>query len=235
MKCYAGPLFVHLATAVAMLSFSAYYHLFMCENQERCVFLRCFDYAGIAGMICGSCTPAFYYGFMCDENRFWRYFYMGQVWIFCLAATYLTLRHRKDRSKKKQTAATFLLAGWSCGIGGLHLAYGTSETLLRTFPLWPYFIGGILYVFGALCYAFHVPERWFPESRFIATWAQSHSIFHWMVLWAALIMAWSSLRVFHERQIFPCPETGVFPTDFGRIGSEPGSVATNIDGPKIDL
>ena len=65
------PLFVHLAAAIWMMSASAYYHIFYCENAERRALLRCFDYSGICIMIGGSTTAPFYYGFMCDENRHW--------------------------------------------------------------------------------------------------------------------------------------------------------------------
>ena len=62
------PLFVHIGCAIIMMSCSSYYHLFLCENSDRYVLLRCFDMIGICFMICGSTTPGFYYGHMCEEH-----------------------------------------------------------------------------------------------------------------------------------------------------------------------
>ena len=59
---------------------------------------------------------------------------------------------------------------------------------------------------GALLYVLKIPERFYPKT--FDVWLSSHSIFHWTIVVGALILFWSSLRTFHERQIFPCPETG---------------------------
>jgi len=73
-------------------------------------------------------------------------------------------------------------------------------------------IGGAMYAGGAITYSQFFPERFFPHSKFVATWCQSHTIFHWCCVGAALLHFWSSLRTYHERQLFPCPEAGIIHT-----------------------
>ena len=63
--------------------------------------------------------------------------------------------------------------------------------------MWIWLGGGILYAIGAITYALKIPERFFPETFDI--WMQSHTIFHWYVVAAALLHFWGSLRAFHER------------------------------------
>ena len=85
------PLFVHAAVAIFQMFCSAYYHNYMCQSKQRMYFLRKFDLVGITLMICGSCTPPFYYGFMCEEDSFYRNLYLVQVWFFCLIALIVSL------------------------------------------------------------------------------------------------------------------------------------------------
>jgi len=184
---------VHLAAAIFQMSASAYFHLFLAESAERFSYLRRFDFVGIAIMISGSTTSPFYYGFMCEENWFWGQVYLCQVWGFCLVATVVTL----TTDNKYVNAAAFIIAGYSTLFGMIHLAYYTSEASVRTFYIWPWLFGGILYAVGAIIYALKVPERLVPRTFDI--WMQSHTIFHWMILAAALTHVWASFRVFHER------------------------------------
>ena len=157
-------------------------------------------------MICGSSTPPFYYGFMCDEDRNWGRFYLIQVWSFSLIATALTLYLIHDKERQWIFALAYIIAGYSTLFGCIHLAYYQDESLGMPLPVWPWLGGGTTYAFGAIIYALKIPERFIPKTFDI--WLHSHSIFHWMILAAAMIHFWASLRAFHERQIYPCPETG---------------------------
>lgn len=188
---------MHLAAAIMMMSFSSGYHLFYCMGHEEAVLMRSLDLCGICIMICGSTTPPFYYGFMCDDNRSWGYFYIGQVWLFCFVATYLTMIYRNRPEKKMLCAIAFIVAGYSTGPGMIHLGYYSEDTIVRAFPVWPYLTGGILYAGGAIIFALKIPERYVPRTFDI--WFQSHTIFHWMCLAAAILHMWASIRVFHER------------------------------------
>jgi predicted membrane channel-forming protein YqfA (hemolysin III family) len=66
------PLFVHVAGGIIMLGASTCHHTFRCcSAQHYATGQRC-DYSGIAVMIAASCTPPFYYGFICQEVAMWR-------------------------------------------------------------------------------------------------------------------------------------------------------------------
>jgi len=120
------------------MSFSAYYHLFACQSHERANFLRCFDMVGICIMICGSSTPPFYYGFMCDSNRFWGCLYLALVWFSCLVATILAFYLRDRRDLKYINAIAFVVAAHTCVPGAIHLLYFSDETLALQYEIWPW-------------------------------------------------------------------------------------------------
>ena len=200
------------------MTFSSYYHLFLCENIDRCVILRCFDLSGICIMICGSATPPMYYGMvMCEESRGWGHFYLKQVWGFCFLATALTLYNRRNIDNQWMNAIAYILAGWMTAFGLIHMAVYTDERLLKAFPVGAWIFGGLSYTIGAIIYALKIPERLVPGTFDI--WFTSHSIFHWMILFAAIVHVWASIRAFHERQLFPCPESGVIPTNPNHFGA----------------
>lgn len=66
----------------------------------------------------------------------------------------------------------FLIAGWSCGPGLLHLTYWTPTQYLSNWVIWPWLTGGILYAIGAIIYALKVPEKYFKQTFDI--WGSSH-------------------------------------------------------------
>ena len=161
-------------------------------------------------MICGSTTSPFYYGFMCEENWFWGQLHLSLVFCSCFLAVFVTLAF----NSMKLNAIVYVVAAHSTIPGLVHLAYYTSAESVHTFYIWPWiFVGGQPYVIGAVIYALKIPERWFPRTFDI--WLQSHTIFHLLILVGASIHIWSSLRVFHERQLFPCPANGIIGTPHG--------------------
>ena len=178
-------------------------------------------------MICGSSTAPFYYGFMCDENRFYGRFYLAMVYFFCLVAAVLTVVTRDHKHKKWIKAISFIVAGWSCAPGAIHLLV-SDQRLVNSFIYWPWCHGGLLYTFGGILYALKFPERFIPKKFDI--WLSSHSIFHWMVLAAAILHFWASLRTFHMRQLFPCPETGKIPTNDNHFSFIDGVTPFSSDG-----
>ena len=94
-------------------------------------------------------------------------------------------------------AIAYIVAGWSTASGLVHMWLYSDERLLKAFPGTPWATGGILYTIGAIIYALKIPERLVP--RKFDLWLHSHSIFHWMILTAAILHVWSSIRAFHER------------------------------------
>ena len=86
------------------------------------------------------------------------------------------------------------------------MTYYSFEDQVYKFAMWPWLGGGILYGIGAILYAIRFPERYFKRTFDI--FGSSHQLFHFFVLAAALLHIWASIRVFHERQMYPCPENG---------------------------
>ena len=148
-------------------------------------------------MICGSATPVFFYGFMCEETHFYQYLYLLTVWFFCLLATANTLYNRYDLTKQWVNAIVYSIAGLSGAPGLIHLTWYIDDRHLKSFAGWAWFLSGFLYIIGAIVYGVKFPERYFPRTFDI--WLQAHTIFHILVVVAALIQFWSAIRIFHER------------------------------------
>ena len=59
-----------------------------------------------------------------------------------------------------------------------------------------------------ILYATNTPERW-VKGKFDYL-GHGHNLFHMGCIIGALIHIWASLKCFHERQLFSCPETGLY-------------------------
>ena len=68
------------------MGLSAYFHQFNCQCSTKFFYLQKLDFAGIATMVAGSVTPPFYYGFICNQATYYRWFYLGTVWICAIIA-----------------------------------------------------------------------------------------------------------------------------------------------------
>ena len=194
-----------------MLTCSAYYHNYMCQCESRMKYLRKFDLSGICVMICVSATPPVFYGFMCEENQFYGSIFLGQIWTFCFVALYCTMGYgisKDEKHRKKIAAIAYLVAGYSTAPGVLYLVYYADPSTVYEFSVWVWLGGGILYAIGAILYAMKFPEKHFPGKFDI--WGNSHQLFHLFVLAAAFLQFFGSVKCFHERQLYTCPESGRF-------------------------
>ena len=211
INCYLGPLFVHLAGAIFMMTCSWYYHNYQCQCSERMKYLRKFDLSGICMMICCSATPAIYYSYMCEESWFYGKLFLGQIYVCCFGALYVTMCQgvsKNEKYRKIIAAIAYLVAGYSCAPALIYATFKLRPEVVHSFSLWPWSVGGILYAIGAILYALKFPERYFPGIFDI--WGNSHQLFHLYVLAAAFLHFYGSLRCIHERQLYPCPESGQF-------------------------
>ena len=193
---------------------SAFFHNYFCMNSDAKNLLK-WDLAGICMMIMGSCTPPFYYGMQCEESWGWGKFYLIQVYSCCLLALLVTLFQDScgkisSNFKRKLQASCFLIAGYSCAPALIHMGYFSAPDQVFKFAVWPWLVGGILYGIGAIIYALRFPERYFKRTFDI--FGSSHNLFHFFILAAALLHIWASIRCFHERQLYPCPEAGKLET-----------------------
>lgn len=87
--------------------------------------------------------------------------------------------------------------------GLLHPYLFKSDNFVRNFPGQYFFVGGVVYIFGAVLYSKKWPERQFPG--IFDNFGNSHNIFHVCVIIGAAIHWCGSIRIFHERQLYSCP------------------------------
>ena len=100
-------------------------------------------------------------------------------------------------TKQWLNAIVYVIAGLSAAPGLIHLTFYMDEKNLKSFPGWAWGLGAVFYIVGAILYALKFPERYFPRTFDI--WLQAHSIFHVLVVMAALLHFWATIRIFHER------------------------------------
>lgn len=94
------------------------------------------------------------------------------------------------------------MAGLSTAFGLAH-ASTVDESLLKSCPIGLYITGGASYILGAILYA----KKW-PESQYknkFDIFGNSHNIFHVACLIGALLHWIGSIKMFHERQLYHCP------------------------------
>ena len=109
------------------MGFSGYYHNYGTISADHMWAFRKLDYAGIVIMIMGSCTPPFYYGNMCSESQYYFKLFLGQVYVCCSFALYVTLRASRDTINVKVNAIAYLIAGYSTMPGCIFLRYYSTE------------------------------------------------------------------------------------------------------------
>ena len=162
--------------------------------------------AGICVMICASATPPVFYGFMCEDSQFYGTLFLAQIWLACFGALYVALRPaQKNFGNNYVIAIAYLVAGYSTAPALLYLAYFIQEDQTPPISVWPWLGGGILYAIGAILYMIKFPEKYFRGIFDI--FGSSHHLFHFFVLAAAFLQFWGSIRCFHERQLYTCPES----------------------------
>jgi len=95
-------------------------------------------------------------------------------------------------------AVTWIAAGFSPVFGLIYIGNFTTSQMLHRFDLWLWALGGAFYVIGAVLYALNWPEKLSKKGRF-DYFGNSHNIFHFFIVMAALIHWYGSVRCFHER------------------------------------
>jgi predicted membrane channel-forming protein YqfA (hemolysin III family) len=82
----------------------------------------------------------------------------------------------------------------------VHMSFFIENSHLHHFDTWPWLLGCLFYLVGAVIYAFNWPERyWIAKFDYVGN---SHNIFHVMIVMAALIHWFGAVRLFHERQLY---------------------------------
>ena len=188
------PLFVFLAGACLCLFLSSVCHLFCCVNEVAPWIWRV-DYAGIAALIACSFYPAVYYTFLCQG--FWLRVYLGAITLGAVTTLIVSLAPRfGGPTWRVVRAATFSALGSSGIIPITHmflhyLARGEPMPLPLRHATLLELLMGFLYLLGALLYAKRWPERQYP---YVFDYAlNSHNLFHFLVVSAALVHVEASL------------------------------------------
>ncbi|XP_075243032.1 adiponectin receptor protein-like isoform X2 [Convolutriloba macropyga] len=168
-------------SAVACMTFSWLYHTLYCHSAQMSSLFSKLDYSGIAILILGSFVPWLYYGFYCDQAH--MMFYIGTMVVLSTCSIILCMWDRMSSPVYRPLrTGTFVALGLSGVVPFGHsvLKHGLEHTKF------PYLVTvALLYIGGALIYAFRVPERFLPGKLDI--WGHSHQIFHVMVVMAAIV------------------------------------------------
>ena len=158
-------------------------------------------------MICGTATVPIYYTFTCEDSFFWAKTWLMVLQFFCGMALLVTM----SQSKSKGTclfAVAYIAAALSSMPCALHGAYWMQEGQALGFKLWPWIAGELCYAVGATLFGTKTPER-FAKGKFDYL-GSGHNLFHFSCVVGAVIHIWASFKCFHERQIYSCPETGIY-------------------------
>ena len=130
-------------------------------------------------MIAGANTPPIYYTFFCDEIHckiwfvefiYWlcvfvdlRNLYLALVYFFCISAFILMLVPRFNQPRYiVLRGTTFVLCGLLSAIPCIHMEFWLDPIYIEDFLVFPWLLGGIIYIFGACLYMFKIPERCKP-------------------------------------------------------------------------
>ena len=101
---------------------------------------------------------------------FWRWLWLGQIWVFCIAAAIVVIVPVKKRPWLN--AVVFIFAGYSTLPGLIHLEFLAEEEYVPEFNIHNWSYGGVCYVAGAIIYALGFPEKYFSKTFDI--WGSSH-------------------------------------------------------------
>jgi len=188
---------VFLSSAAFCLLCSAFYH--MSSSHSKHVAARCnaLDYSGIVALILGSCYPCLYYGFYCEPR--YRTCYLMLITLASFAAAYIVLNPEYAKPTHRHARTRIFIALGLCSIlpiSNLVISHGIYTVFQEMGCLW-LLAAGVMYITGAVLYAYRIPERLAP-GRFDYFFS-SHQIFHIFVVLAALSTYVCVLTAFNHR------------------------------------
>ena len=157
------------------------------------------DYGGICILIMGSTYPLLFYVFACQEVFWWRN-------VFCYLITFLnsvsflitTLPQFDKPNFRKYRGILFIVCGLCDCLPFIYLCYfADPKYILVSSPI-PWFIGGALYIGGALMFILRFPERCLPVKFDLI--GASHQIFHVAVVSGCYAHVNESFNIFLQRK-----------------------------------
>lgn len=182
-------------SAVACMTFSWLYHTLYCHSVQMSKLFSKLDYSGIAILVLGSFVPWLYYGFYCDQTHMIFYIVSMVLLSTCCIVFSLWEKFAAPTYRPMRTA-TFIGLGLS---GVIPFAHGVWNHGLEYTKFAYIATVALLYIGGALIYAFRVPERFLPGKLDI--WGHSHQIFHVLVVIAAVVHYNGIITMAEERHL----------------------------------
>ena len=149
------------------MSGSATFHTCYVVSEDWANFLQRLDYSGIALLTCGSAYPPIYYMFACSPLYSTRLFFMTLITVTSTLTLILSLMpFFAQPIFRPVRGLTFIFLGLSAAAHFLYLpSVQNGEDAKYALPLphhWPWILGGVAYIAGAVTYMTRVPERFFP-------------------------------------------------------------------------
>lgn len=192
------PLLVFMFSAMFCLLCSSIFHLFAAVNHVSLT-LQKLDYAGICILIGGSTVPIIFYGFYCDDTLRLTYLYFTAF--IAVIGFYVSLSEYFSTPELRSVrAGVFILMGAAGAIPMSHMFYISEEPMDLAFYV---LLMGALYIFGAMLYAFRMPECCMPGK--FDTFGSSHQLFH-IFVFLAVCTHYIGVMDFYEWRIrAPCP------------------------------
>ena len=183
---------VTLATLCAVFTFlcSAVFHLFCCIDERTHRRLLVLDLFGVLAIILSFYFTGLYFGFYFHPRICFSY--MAAVAFFSLLAIAATVVPSLRENRPLRALIFALLAG-SGFIPMVHwIVIRPSEEVAFILPqfLQMYLFLGL----GFFFFMTHIPERYFPASRNVCIYCNSHTIWHLLVTLATMKMHFVSLE-----------------------------------------
>ena len=201
------PLIVHLLSGFVCMGLSATFHLMWITNRTVQDWLSRFDYAGICILIMGSSYPPIFYAFSCGPILLSRNIFLAIIsTTSTLSLIVMVAPSMQENKYRTFRALLFIFLGLSAGIPFIYMNLTQNDEVPHYLPSkdgTPWLVGGLVYIAGALNYAFRFPEKFYPFKFDII--GASHQIFHVAVLFGFGIMFKDSIRLYNESQSFVCP------------------------------
>jgi adiponectin receptor len=183
---------IFMLTAATCLSLSATYHTLMNHSQHMEHLCLRLDMLGVVVFILGDLVLGIYMVFWCEPWS--RFIHWSMVGVFGTLTIFTTMHPKFQGAKYRLFRALMFVATGFSGIAPLiHglVEFGMSQMMRKAFPYTLAKAGCLLS--GTLFYATRFPESRYP-GRF-DLWG-SHSIFHVLVVCAAVVQLMGYLDAF---------------------------------------
>lgn len=186
--------------AILCMLFSFLFHTVYCHSEAVGKFFNKLDYCGIALLTMGSFVPWLYYSFYCTTAP--KISYMVLIFVLGTACIVVSMWDKfAEPQFRPIRAGTFIALGLSGVIPAMHyvITEGIDQAINVAAMGWLVLMA-LLYIGGALIYAFRIPERLWPGKFDI--WFQSHQIFHVFVVAAAFVHYHGISQIANHRLTF---------------------------------